>query len=135
MSVDEFKVFMDNQGNLDNYTDAFGAGSFGNDDATSAAKVFDMDDNCDNGATGCTVFMRSQGLSSGSGVSDILSGFRTRPSATSPTATTAPAPAVSTSTFGAPWVTPPATRSTTVLTRTGTRTPASKSGGPGFRQS
>ena len=62
MSLDELKIFIDNQVNLGGYSDA--SESFAtNEDSTKAVKVYDM------GPHG--VLMRSQTLTPGSGVSDI----------------------------------------------------------------
>jgi hypothetical protein len=62
MSVDVLKIFIDNQFNLGEYDPA--TELFGNDDNSPAAdKIYDMDPH--------GVLMRSQSLSSGSGVSDI----------------------------------------------------------------
>lgn len=66
MSVDEIKIFTDTQVNLDDYVNS--TESFGNDTGPAATKIFDMDD----GPGGDTaILMVSQGLESGSGVSDI----------------------------------------------------------------
>jgi hypothetical protein len=63
MSIDEFKIFLDNQSDLHGYTDASGGGSFATDDGTKAVLKYDLGNN--------TVLMRSQTLTPGSGVSDI----------------------------------------------------------------
>ena len=60
MSIDEFKVFLDNQSDLHSYNDV--AGTFGNDDSSPAVLKFQ--------APG-VILMRSQTLTPGSGVSDI----------------------------------------------------------------
>ena len=66
MSIDQFKVFLDNQNDLTTYNVA--TASFGSDDGTAATLIYDMDA----GAIGdVTALMRSQGLTPGSGVSDI----------------------------------------------------------------
>jgi hypothetical protein len=70
MSIDEFKLFIDEQGDLTGYDN--GSEDFSSDIGPTADKVFDMDDNCGASPEGCTVFMRSQALSAGSGVSDII---------------------------------------------------------------
>ncbi len=65
MSIDEFKVYLDDQNNLTTYTDGAGgaAGTFGNDSGTAASMLYTMGDG--------VVLMRSQALSPGSGVSDV----------------------------------------------------------------
>lgn len=62
MSIDEFKVFLDDQNNLTSYTD--GTDSFGTDTGTPAQKIYDLGSNV-------VILMRSQSLTPGSGVSDI----------------------------------------------------------------
>ena len=61
MSVDQIKIFLDDQSNLKGYTDA--TETFANDTGTAPSKIYDLGEN--------VVLMRSQGLSSGSGVQDI----------------------------------------------------------------
>ena len=65
MSIDEFKVYLDDQNNLTTYTDGAGgaAGTFGNDTGTAASMIYTTG--------GAIVLMRSQTLTPGSGVSDI----------------------------------------------------------------
>jgi hypothetical protein len=64
MSIEVIKLFLDNQKNLTDYDPL--AETFGNDSGTTAAKVWDLD-----GAGDQTILMNTQGLESGSGVSDI----------------------------------------------------------------
>jgi hypothetical protein len=64
MSIDEIKVFLDTQDNLLDYNPV--AETFGNDTGLPAYKIYDIDADGD-----VTVLMVSQGLESGSGVSDI----------------------------------------------------------------
>lgn len=61
MSIDELKVFLDDQGNLNSYNDS--TETFGNDSGSTATKIYDLGAN--------TVLLRTQALSSGSGQSDI----------------------------------------------------------------
>jgi hypothetical protein len=60
MSVDDIKIFRDNQDDLGDYNN--GTETFGTDDSTAATKIFDLDQ---------PIILDSQGLESGSGVSDI----------------------------------------------------------------
>jgi hypothetical protein len=60
MSVDDIKIFRDNQADLGEYNN--GTETFGTDDSTPATKLFDLDE---------PIILDSQGLESGSGVSDI----------------------------------------------------------------
>jgi hypothetical protein len=64
MSIEVIKLFLDNQKNLTDYDPL--AETFGNDAGTTAAKVWDLD-----GAGDQTILMNTQGLESGSGVSDM----------------------------------------------------------------
>lgn len=61
MSIDEFKIFLDPANNLTNYDDATETFS-----GVAKASIYDLDDGGDT-----TVFILSQGLEPGSGVSDI----------------------------------------------------------------
>jgi hypothetical protein len=66
MSIDEIKIFVDSQVNLTTYVNS--TETFGNDTGTAASEIFDMDE----GEGGDqTILMVSQGLESGSGVSDV----------------------------------------------------------------
>jgi hypothetical protein len=67
MSIDTFKVFLDDQPNLSEYNNA--ASSFGTDVAPLASLIYNMDDNCP--GDDCVLLMRSQTFTPGSGVSDI----------------------------------------------------------------
>ena len=64
MSIDEIKIFVDTQVGLSLYND--GTELFGNDTAVLADKIFDMD-----AGGNQTILVVSQGLESGSGVSDV----------------------------------------------------------------
>ncbi len=66
MSIDQIKIFTDSQVDLTGYDN--GTESFSNDTGTAAHKVFDMDSD---GSDDQTILMISQGLESGSGVSDV----------------------------------------------------------------
>jgi hypothetical protein len=61
MSIDELKVFTDDQNNLTGFNT--GTNTFSNDNASKAVLKYDLGDKA--------VLMRSQGLTPGSGVSDI----------------------------------------------------------------
>jgi len=63
MSIDRFKVLLDNQNDLTGFADG-ALPTFSNDDTTKATLAYHMDD-------GTVVLMRSQGLTPGSGVSDV----------------------------------------------------------------
>jgi hypothetical protein len=60
MSVDDIRIFLDDQDNLDNFNP--GTNLFGNDTGTVADKVFDLD---------MPILLETQTLEPGSGVSDI----------------------------------------------------------------
>jgi hypothetical protein len=60
MSVDDIRIFLDDQDNLDNFNP--GTNLFGNDTGTAASKVFDLD---------MPILLETQTLEPGSGVSDI----------------------------------------------------------------
>jgi hypothetical protein len=66
MSIDEIKIFVDSQVDLTTYVNS--TETFGNDTGTPALEIFDMDEG-DGGDQ--TILMVSQGLESGSGVSDV----------------------------------------------------------------
>ena len=63
MSIDKFKVLLDDQNNLTGFVDG-ATPTFSNDNATTAVLKYAL-------ADGTVVLMRSQGLTPGSGVSDI----------------------------------------------------------------
>ena len=60
MSVDDIRIFLDDQDDLDNFDP--GTNLFGNDTGTAASKVFDLD---------MPILLETQTLEPGSGVSDI----------------------------------------------------------------
>jgi hypothetical protein len=64
MSVDEIKIFVDNQFALTDYDN--GAETFGNDTGSAATKIWDLDQGGNH-----TILVQTQGLEPGSGVSDI----------------------------------------------------------------
>jgi hypothetical protein len=70
MSIDDIKIYLDTQNGLNQYVDGAvntcAPGSFGNDAAPTASLIYCLD-----ASENTTVLMKTQGLSSGSGQSDI----------------------------------------------------------------
>jgi hypothetical protein len=64
MSIEVIKIFLDNQPDLTDYDP--GTETFGNDDGSAASVAWDLD-----GDGNQTILLNTQGLESGSGVSDI----------------------------------------------------------------